>query len=163
GARQLAVAGIALGVVAFWLALPPLHYRAVAVPILVGLLAIAAGLAAVALGERRAGWGAVTAGVLGIVGGALLTRAPVPHPAAIPDLKFSWLGHIPPHGLGRFLDDALGGLNFLVWVSFAVLIVSYIVMFKTPVGLRIRSVGEHPRAADTVGISVYGIRYAAVT
>jgi simple sugar transport system permease protein len=62
-----------------------------------------------------------------------------------------------------FVGDVIGELNLMIWLSFVLLIVSYIVMFKTPVGLRIRSVGEHPRAADTVGISVYATRYAAVT
>jgi simple sugar transport system permease protein len=62
-----------------------------------------------------------------------------------------------------FVGEVIGNLNLMIWLSFAVLVASYIVMFKTPIGLRIRSVGEHPRAADTVGISVYGVRYAAVT
>jgi general nucleoside transport system permease protein len=64
--------------------------------------------------------------------------------------------------IGDFLGDVFGNLNLLVWLMFAVVILSYLVLFKTPIGLRIRSVGEHPRAADTVGISVYGVRYAAV-
>ncbi|TMK92345.1 MAG: ABC transporter permease [Actinobacteria bacterium] len=83
--------------------------------------------------------------------------------SGVPDVNLSWLGRIPPHGLGTFLHDAFGQLNLMVWLSFALLLIAYVVMFKTPIGLRIRSVGEHPRAADTVGISVYGVRYACVT
>jgi simple sugar transport system permease protein len=62
-----------------------------------------------------------------------------------------------------FLGEIFGQLNLMIWVAIALVLVTWVVMFKTPVGLRIRSVGEHPRAADTVGISVYATRYVAVT
>jgi general nucleoside transport system permease protein len=70
--------------------------------------------------------------------------------------------NIPAFDRIPFIGDVFGHLNLMIWVMFATLIASYIVIFKTPVGLRLRSVGEHPRAADTVGISVYKTRYAAV-
>jgi simple sugar transport system permease protein len=61
-----------------------------------------------------------------------------------------------------FFAQAFGQLNLMIWLSFAILAFTYLLVFRTPLGLRIRSVGEHPRAADAVGISVYKTRYAAV-
>lgn len=78
----------------------------------------------------------------------------------VPNVKLGFLDDIPV--IGEFLGDVFGSLNLLVWIMFGIVILAYVVLFKTPIGLRIRSVGEHPQAADTVGISVYGVRYAAV-
>ncbi len=61
-----------------------------------------------------------------------------------------------------FLGPAFGQLNLMIWASFGVAILAYIIMFRTPIGLRIRACGEHPRAADTLGIDVYATRYASV-
>jgi len=74
----------------------------------------------------------------------------------VPDVNIPGASHLGAVG------QIFGHLNLMIWFTFAMLILSYIVMFRTPIGLRIRSVGEHPRAADTVGISVYGVRYASV-
>jgi simple sugar transport system permease protein len=61
-----------------------------------------------------------------------------------------------------FIGDAMGTMNVLIWVALALVVVAHFTIFRTSVGLRLRSVGEHPKAADTLGISVYGVRYAAV-
>ncbi len=47
-------------------------------------------------------------------------------------------------------------------LAFVILIVSIIVLYKTRFGLRLRACGEHPSAADSVGINVYRMRYAGV-
>lgn len=73
--------------------------------------------------------------------------------------KFSFpvLADIPVIGDLFFKNTSLMG-----YVAILTAFVSWFVLYKTKFGLRLRSVGEHPQAADTLGINVYAMRYAGV-
>jgi simple sugar transport system permease protein len=269
--------GLALGVLAALLGIPPIQTRTVTWPILVGVVAVIFGIWTVTRGRRRLGVGAVVAGLIGIGLGVLATRSSVGNLNAVfnpsliaqtfafgtplvfgaiagmfsersgvvniglegmmlmgafwgvygADKGGTWVmglvvgmaaggllalvyayfaihlradqivggtavnflalgitgyfffqlynGNYVSEGVSTipnvripgiadmyFLGPAIGDLNLMVWASFVLVISSYVVMFKTPIGLRIRACGEHPRAADTVGINVYAVRYGSV-
>lgn len=62
-----------------------------------------------------------------------------------------------------FLVDINGfEFNWFMLIAFLLLIASYVVLYKTRFGLRLCACGEHPQAADSVGINVYKMRYSGV-
>ena len=77
--------------------------------------------------------------------------APVLDPISIPGLA-----NIP------FFGRVLFQQNILAYMAGLSVLVVWLLLFRTTWGLRIRATGEHPEAADTVGISVRGIRWSAV-
>jgi ABC-type uncharacterized transport system permease subunit len=271
-------AGVALGAIAWYIALPPLRVRTPVPSVLLALAAVAAGAVAVRGGEKRLGLGAVAAGVLGGVGAVVATRSGVGNLEDVfvwsalvaamlrfatplvfgalggivcersgviniglegmmlmgaffgifgADLLGSWLlgalvgmaaggalalvhavfsiqlradqvvsgfavnflalgitGYVfiahygdrgTPDGIPRvpevtlpgiediaFLGEAVGRASLLTWLALLLVPLLALFLFRTPGGLRLRSVGEKPLAAESVGVPVIRTRYLAV-
>ena len=272
-------AGVALGVVAFFIAVPPALVRSPIPTVLIALAAVAAGAIGIRGGEKRIGWGAVAAGVLGAAGGIAATQSGVTNLDRVvvwsalfaamfrfatplvfaalgglfsersgvvniglegmmlmgaffgiwgADVTGSWLlglligmaaggvlallhalfsvtmradqivsgfalnflalgvtGYFfidiygnqgTPDNVPRvpdvtlpliedipFFGDIFGQMNLLIWLGLLTVLLTWVVVFRTPAGLRLRSSGENPLAAETAGLSVVRTRYLAVT
>jgi ABC-type uncharacterized transport system permease subunit len=276
-ARQYGWAGVALGVIAAYITVPPITLRTPVPSVLLALLAVTLGALAVQAGEKRHGWGAIVVGIaggalavvftqsgvgnlgqvfvwsalvaamlrfatpliFGALGGVVSERSAVVNvglegmmlagaffAAWGADFTGSWIGGLlvgmaggaafglihavfavllradqivagmainflavgvtgylfiriygsngTPDGLAAvpdihlpigwipFVGDALEQTNLLVWLALILVAVVSIVLFRTPIGLRTRAVGENPLAADTAGISVNGTRFVCV-
>lgn len=74
----------------------------------------------------------------------------------IEPIRVPFLADIP------VLGELLGNQNPLTYIALLLVPVSAFILFKTRLGLRIRAVGEHPRAADTLGIRVYALQLLSV-
>jgi general nucleoside transport system permease protein len=62
-----------------------------------------------------------------------------------------------------FIGEAIGRMNVLTWAALLLVPILSVYLFRTRGGLRLRSVGEKPRAADSLGLPVLRTRYLAVT
>jgi simple sugar transport system permease protein len=76
--------------------------------------------------------------------------------ARAPDVTLPGIKDIP------FVGDVIGQMNILIWLGLFTVLFLWVLLFRTPTGLRIRSVGENPLAAETAGLSPVRIRYRAV-
>ncbi len=74
----------------------------------------------------------------------------------VPNVELPLIRSIP------VLGEILSGHNLLTYVAFVCVVLVYVLINKSPLGLQIRSVGENPDAAESVGISVLKTRFLAL-
>lgn len=74
----------------------------------------------------------------------------------LPAVSLGALSQVP------FIGPVLFQQNIIFYVAIVILICVHFLLFRTNIGLRIRSVGEHPHAADTAGVNVRLLRYLCV-
>jgi len=85
-------------------------------------------------------------------GGGRFTPIELPFSEALSGVPF----------LGPIYSELISGHSILVYATFALVPATWWVLYRTRFGLRLRAVGENPAAVDTAGVSVVGLRYAAV-
>ncbi|MDP2517028.1 ABC transporter permease [Shimia thalassica] len=87
-----------------------------------------------------------------LIGGARFEPITLPFADALKDVPV----------LGPLYYELISGHSILVYIAFALVPLTWWVLFRTRFGLRLRAVGENPAAVDTAGVSVIGLRFAAV-
>ena len=97
--------------------------------------------------------------MLGIAGATVIVKAI--NTAANPDDVSSIVQYA---GAKKAFSTAIGSFEFswFTLVTLILLIASYVILYKTKFGLRLMACGEHPQAADSVGINVYKMRWCGV-
>lgn len=76
--------------------------------------------------------------------------------AKIPKIKIHAIQNVP--FFGQIFDE----MSIFVYLAFIAVAISWFLIYKTPLGLRMRAVGENPKSADTLGVNVFRIRYFGV-
>ncbi|MCP4753898.1 MAG: ABC transporter permease [Proteobacteria bacterium] len=95
-------------------------------------------------------------GSTGFIRRAFLLNNPRQSGTVLPTWRIPWLSDIPVLGKIFFSHQPL------VFTMLILVVVVHVLLFYTRWGLRTRTVGEHPRAADTLGIDVFRVRYTNV-
>ena len=96
-------------------------------------------------------------GITSFLSARVLTDVPeLNNPQRLQPVAIPILSDIP------ILGPILFGNNVFVYTMFVLVALLHVALFRTRWGLRVRAVGEHPRAADTVGIDVLKTRYRNV-
>ncbi len=83
-------------------------------------------------------------------------RGSSPNVTGLPEISIPIMKDLP------VLGKLIGTHCPLVYLMFLLVLAGWVLLFKTPLGLRIRIVGEHPEAADTAGINIQGVQYFSV-
>lgn len=87
-----------------------------------------------------------------LMGGARFEGITLPFADAIADVPI----------IGPLYAELISGHSILVYLALAAVPFTWWLLYRTRFGLRLRAVGENPAAVDTAGVSVVGLRYAAV-